>query len=68
MAQTLSHGAEARRLSSSCRAQGLHRHAPLRGLLGPVATLVDLRHTARHGTTPWSLEHPPIMRGTVLTA
>jgi hypothetical protein len=33
-------------------AQGLHRHAPLRGLLVPVATLVDLRHTARHGTAP----------------
>jgi hypothetical protein len=27
-------------------------NAPLRGLLVPVATLVDLRHTARHGTAP----------------
>jgi hypothetical protein len=24
------------------------RHDPLRGLLVPVATIVDLRHTARH--------------------
>jgi hypothetical protein len=67
-AQTLSHGAEAWRLSASCRAQGLHRHGPLRGLLVPVATLVDLRPTARHGTPPWSLENSLTMRGAVLAA
>jgi len=67
-AQTWSHGAEAWRLSASCRAQGLHRHAPRRGLRVSVATIVDLRPTARHGTTPWPLAHPPTMRGTVLAA
>jgi len=47
---------------------GPARHAPCRGLRVPVATLVDLRHTARHGTTPWSLANPPTMRGTGLAA
>jgi hypothetical protein len=68
IAQTLSHWAEAWRFSSSCRAQGLHRHGPLRGLLVPVATIVDLRPTARHGTPPWSPENSRTMRGTVLAA
>jgi hypothetical protein len=64
-AQTWSHGAEAWRLSALYRAQGLHRHAPLRGLLVPVAILVDLRPTVCHGTTPWSPDHPLTMRGTL---
>ena len=52
LAQTLSHGAEVWRLSASCRAPGLHRHAPRRSLLVPVATIMNLRHTVRHGPTP----------------
>jgi hypothetical protein len=67
-AQTLSHGAEAWRLSASCRAPGLYRPVPRRGLLVPGATLVDLRPTARHGTPPWSLENSLTMRGAVLAA
>ena len=66
--QTLCHGAEVWCLSASCRTQGLHRHAPLRGLLVPVATIVVLRHTASHGITPGALDTPPTMRGTVLAA
>ena len=40
-----------------CRAHRLHRRRPLRGLLVSMATIVDLRHTARHcasQTTPRS--------------